>query len=139
MKEHVAHHVKSKAENFIRSAFKIFFMIIAAGVFLLLFGYGFMLLWNWLMPEVFGLSSLSYWQAVGILFMAKLLFGNFEGKGHKRHSERPRKHFRERMNDTCKSDFSKWQFYDEFWKDEGEKAFEDYITRSQLRNYDSSQ
>ncbi|MFS4492989.1 hypothetical protein [Maribacter sp. 2308TA10-17] len=131
MKEYVEHQVKGKAEKFFRGAFKVFFMIIAAIVFLLLFGYGFMLLWNWLMPEVFGLPSLSYWQGVGILVMAKLLFGNFEGKGHKKHSKKGRKHFRNKMNDSCKSDFSKWEFYDKFWKEEGEKAFEAYVEREQ--------
>jgi len=131
MKEYVEHQVKSKAEKFFRGFFKVVFMIIAAIAFLLLFGYGFMLLWNWLMPEVFGLPNLSYWQGVGILVMAKLLFGNFEGKGHKKHSKKPRKYFRERMNDSCKKDFSNWQHYDKFWKEEGEKAFEAYIERRQ--------
>ncbi len=138
MKEHAEQHLKSKAENFFRRAFKVFFMIIAAIVFLLLFGYGFMLLWNWLMPEVFGLPILSYWKAVGILIMAKLLFGNFTGKGHKKYSKKPRKNFRERMRNSCNNNFSKWQFYDEFWKEEGEKAFEDYIGRQQIKNNEDS-
>ncbi len=131
MKEYVEHQVKSKVETFFKGFFKVVFMIVAAIVFLLLFGYGFMLLWNWLMPDVFGLPVLSYWKAVGILVMAKLLFGNFEGKGHKSHSKKGRKQFRNKMNDSCKSDFSKWEFYDEFWKDEGEKAFNVYVERQQ--------
>ncbi|QCX01673.1 hypothetical protein FGM00_16710 [Aggregatimonas sangjinii] len=129
MKEYVEHQVKSKAERFFRSAFKVFFMIIAAIVFLLLFGYGFMLLWNWLMPDIFGLPVLSYWQGVGILVMAKLLFGNFEGKGRKKHRKKSSPRFRDRKNDYCKNDFSKWQFYDEFWKEEGEEAFKDFLER----------
>lgn len=131
MKEYVEYRVKSKAEKFFRGFFKVLFMIIAAIIFLLLFGYGFMLLWNWLMPDVFGLPSLSYWQGVGILVMAKLLFGNFEGKGHKKHSKKPRKHYKEKMGDYCRNDFSKWEFYDEFWKEEGKKAFEAYVEREQ--------
>lgn len=131
MKEYVEHRVRSKAETFFRGFFKVVFMIIAAILFLLLFGYGFMLLWNWLMPDVFGLPSLSYWKAVGILVMAKLLFGNFEGKGSGKHSKKGDKHFKERMNDSCKNDFSKWDSYDKFWKEEGEKAFNDYVERQQ--------
>ncbi|MFK7811026.1 MAG: hypothetical protein AB8B59_00940 [Maribacter sp.] len=131
MKEYVEHQVKGKVEKFFHGAFKVVFMILAAIVFLLLFGYGFMLLWNWLMPDVFGLPILSYWKAVGILVMAKLLFGSFEGKGHKKHSKRPRKHFREKIKDSCKKDFSKWEFYDEFWKEEGEQAFQKYVNRQQ--------
>jgi len=131
MKEYVEHRVRSKAENFFRGAFKVIFMIIAAIAFLLLFGYGFMLLWNWLMPDVFGLPSLSYWQGVGILVMAKLLFGSFEGKGHRKRAKKPNKHFKERMSNRCKNDFSKWEFYDEFWKEEGEKAFNEYVEQKQ--------
>ncbi|MEP3208227.1 MAG: hypothetical protein ABJN95_03510 [Maribacter sp.] len=131
MKDYVEHRVKSKVETFFKGFFKVVFMIIAAILFLLLFGYGFMLLWNWLMPDVFGLPSLSYWKAVGILVMAKLLFGNLEGKGSGKHSKKGRKHFKERMNDSCKNDFSKWDSYDKFWKEEGEKAFNDYVERQQ--------
>ncbi len=134
MKEYVEHQVKSKVEKFFHGFFKVVFMIIAAIAFLLLFGYGFMLLWNWLMPDVFGLPILTYWKAVGILVMAKLLFGHFEGKGHKNHAKSPRKRFRNRINDSCKTDFSKWEFYDEFWNEEGEKAFEEYLKRRQIEN-----
>ncbi|MRI00894.1 hypothetical protein GH721_10180 [Kriegella sp. EG-1] len=131
MDEYIEHKVKGKAEKFFRSFFKVIFMIIAAIIFLLLFGYGFMLLWNWLMPEVFGLPILSYWKAVGILVMAKLLFGNFESKGHKKSKSKSRKKTKGHNWDKCKSDFSKWEFYDAFWKEEGEIAFDDYVKRNQ--------
>lgn len=132
MKEYVEHQVKSKAERFFRSAFKVFFMIIAAIVFLLLFGYGFMLLWNWLMPNIFGLPLLDYWQGVGILVMAKILFGNFESKGPKRQGKNSSSRFRDRRDDYCKKDFSKWQYYDEFWKEEGEEAFTNFLERKAI-------
>jgi hypothetical protein len=44
-------------------------------------GIAVMLLWNWLMPDVFGLAALSFWQALGLLALARILFG---GLGHKR-------------------------------------------------------
>jgi len=34
-----------------------------------------MFLWNALMPEIFGLSVLSYWQAAGLVILARILFG----------------------------------------------------------------
>ena len=34
-----------------------------------------MFLWNALMPEIFGLSALSYWQAAGLVILARILFG----------------------------------------------------------------
>lgn len=33
------------------------------------------LLWNWLMPTIFGLPVLSFWQSAGLLVLSKLLFG----------------------------------------------------------------
>jgi hypothetical protein len=34
-----------------------------------------MFLWNALMPGIFGLSVLSYWQAAGLVILARILFG----------------------------------------------------------------
>jgi hypothetical protein len=34
-----------------------------------------MFLWNAIMPEIFGLHALSYWQTVGLLLLARILFG----------------------------------------------------------------
>jgi hypothetical protein len=31
-------------------------------------------LWNWLMPEIFGLTTLDFWQALGISLLAGCLF-----------------------------------------------------------------
>lgn len=44
-----------------------------------------MVLWNWLMPPIFGLITLTYWQAGGLLLLSKLLFSgfNFNKRGHK--------------------------------------------------------
>lgn len=36
-----------------------------------------MLLWNWLMPAIFGLISINFWQALGLLVLARILFGRF--------------------------------------------------------------
>ena len=34
-------------------------------------------LWNWLMPVIFGLHAISFWQALGLLVLSKILFGGF--------------------------------------------------------------
>jgi hypothetical protein len=34
-------------------------------------------LWNWLMPAIFKLPAIGFWQAVGLLVMSCLLFGGF--------------------------------------------------------------
>jgi len=35
-------------------------------------------LWNWLMPPIFGLPIISFWQAWGLLLLAKILFGSHQ-------------------------------------------------------------
>ena len=49
------------------------FGILGVGL-LALFGWVVMLLWNWLMPELFGLKRLGYWQAWGLLALCTILF-----------------------------------------------------------------
>jgi hypothetical protein len=44
-------------------------------VFVLVFGAVVRLLWNWLMPEIFGLRPVTYLQAIGLLLLSRLLFG----------------------------------------------------------------
>jgi hypothetical protein len=34
-------------------------------------------LWNFLMPAVFGLRLITFWQAVGLMLLGRLLFGGF--------------------------------------------------------------
>ena len=38
-------------------------------------------LWNWLLPSLFGLPAITFWQALGLLVLARLLFGGFWGRG----------------------------------------------------------
>lgn len=45
-----------------------------------LFGLVVMLLWNWLAPSVFGLHSIGFLQALGILVLSRILFGGFHGR-----------------------------------------------------------
>ncbi len=48
-------------------------------VALTVFSVATMLLWNWLLPGIFGLPHISFWQALGLLALARLLFGGFGG------------------------------------------------------------
>lgn len=43
------------------------------------FGFISVHLWNYLMPAVFGLHAITFWQAVGLLVLGRLLFGGFHG------------------------------------------------------------
>jgi hypothetical protein len=41
---------------------------------LLILGYPLMWLWNWLMPTMFGLPEITFWQAVGLNLLSTILF-----------------------------------------------------------------
>jgi hypothetical protein len=49
-----------------------------------------MLLWNWLMPAIFGITTISFLQALGLLALSKILFTGFWGGGgyHMYHSRK---------------------------------------------------
>ncbi len=51
-------------------------------IFLAIVGFGFitMALWNVLMPEIFNLPVIGFWQAAGLLILARLLFGSGPSK-----------------------------------------------------------
>src|ERR1700761_5380417 len=49
---------------------------------LALVSYIVMLLWNALIPDIFHLGVITYWQAAGILILSKILFGFGKG-GHR--------------------------------------------------------
>lgn len=36
-----------------------------------------MWLWNWLMPELFGMTTITFWQALGISMLSSLLFKSY--------------------------------------------------------------
>ncbi len=99
-----------------------------------------MLLWNWLMPEIFNLKEISYWQAVGLFFLAKILFG-IGGNGEKKsqNTERVLKQY-DTDNDRKESteEIKNWKFYDEWWESEGKINFEDYVTKRNECNTDST-
>lgn len=98
--------------------------VAGAAVFALAFGYFVMLLWNWLMPAIFHLGTIGYWQAFGIVILAKLIFGSVGG-GAGRHRGRWHRHGGPR--DDWGGD--KWRFYHDFWKEEGKAAFDRFAAR----------
>jgi hypothetical protein len=100
------------------AAIAAFVLFIAAG------GTVVRLLWNWLLPPLFGWREITFWQALAILALCRLLFGGFgrHGSGSGRTmirrriadrladridarwdqmSPEDRDHFRQRMRERC--------------------------------------
>ena len=64
---------------------RLFFVpVIIAGF--LVFGWAIMLLWNWLIPSIFHWSKITYFQALGLFVLSRILFGvfNFRGSGNRK-------------------------------------------------------
>ena len=51
------------------------------------------LLWNWLLPPLFGWREITFWQGLGLLALCRILFGGFSRHGG------PRSNIRRRMAD----------------------------------------
>jgi hypothetical protein len=77
-------------------------------LFIALGGYVVMKLWNALLPELFGWKAVSFWQALGLLALCRILFGGLRmGGPHHRGSRHRSEHltseererFRERLHE----------------------------------------
>lgn len=61
---------------------KMKFAFLLLGVaFVAAFGAVVMLLWNALVPDLFGGPSIGFWQAAGLLVLCRILLGGFGGPG----------------------------------------------------------
>jgi hypothetical protein len=62
--------------------------IVAIPLFFFIGGEVVMHLWNWLLPPLFGWRMLTFWQALGLLVLCRVLFGGLGG-----HGPRPRRYW----------------------------------------------
>ena len=62
--------------------------IVAIPLFIFIGGQVVMHLWNWLLPPLFGWKMLTFWQALGLLVLCRVLFGGLGG-----HGPGPRRHW----------------------------------------------
>ncbi len=59
----------------------VLLFILVAPIAIFLFGKVIMLLWNNVLTPVLHVSEITFWQGLGILVLAKILFGSFGGRG----------------------------------------------------------
>jgi hypothetical protein len=50
-----------------------------------------MQLWNWLLPSLFGWRQVTFWQALGLLALCRILFGGLGRRGYGRSNFRHRR------------------------------------------------
>ena len=99
---HRMHHFQPHKSVPAIIGFSILGVVVAAAM-ALLFGFIVMWLWNWLMPELFGLSVITFWQAWGLVVLSHILFKSFpHGQHHSHHHDDEWKEkFRERFSKKC--------------------------------------
>ncbi len=76
--------MNSRAKRFAK--FLVLFLVFAP-LFIFIGGEIVLHLWNWLAPAVFGLKTITFWQAVGLLILCRILFGGHGGNFRRRGSD----------------------------------------------------
>ena len=88
--------------------------ILGITVFITIGGQIVLHLWNWLLPPLFGWREITFWQALGLLVLCRILFGGLGMHGGSRHGVRrrlaerwasmtpeERERFRQGMRERC--------------------------------------
>ncbi|MBN2224477.1 MAG: hypothetical protein JW765_07375 [Deltaproteobacteria bacterium] len=126
------------AMHFFPMMFARLFFVMA---FALVLAFAVVWLWNWLMPGLFGLGPITYWQAFGLMVLARLVLGTIGpgSWGYRPYDKRTWgdrfKYHRYSCGDMHNGkDFNGtmkwWHNYKRFWRDEGKAAFDEYMKRA---------
>lgn len=96
---------------------KILFFALLVPLMILAVGYIVMALWNYTLPQIFNVSTITFWQAIGLLILSKILFGGFRGGWHRHHrheerwkqkwssmSEEEKARYRQRWQQWCRGE-----------------------------------
>jgi hypothetical protein len=85
-------------------------VLIFLPIAIVVFGETVLHLWNWLVPTLFHLPAISFWQALGLLVLSWILFGGLRGTGSGYRGHR-RRHMQERwehMTPEERDKFREW-------------------------------
>lgn len=72
--------------------------------FVVLGGFVVVWLWNWLMPVIFHLPIIGFWQALGLLALTTILFNRPHSLGHGSRERRRKRAFRDRLREAEERD-----------------------------------
>lgn len=76
-------------------------------------------LWNWLMPDIFGLPTITQLQAVGLILLVGIFKGVVSGNSTSNNNVSKSKYPQE------KDDFD--AMYEKWWNEKGEASFNEYV------------
>ncbi len=78
-----------------------------------------MLLWNWLIPNIFGGPTVTFLQAIGLLILAKILFGS-TGPARVQGRTRWRKRFAAKMAEMSPEERARFREEVRNWREDDE-------------------
>jgi len=141
MVKHNNETINKSKEVTVKKVLKIIGFVILGILFVISIGFVVMSLWNWLMPMIFDLPKITYWQGIGLLILAKILFGGIGGSSNdsKESSSRSKKeihasvgqanpNYQENIS-TNDEALAQEEAYDTWWVNEGEQLFENYMKK----------
>lgn len=99
-------------------------LMMIALVIIIIVGLVVQLLWNWLIPDLFGLKTITYWQGVGLLVLCKILFGGIGSDKSDSPSIDPKNTTMRNSNNSVED-----QLYEKWWSSQGIHHFETFITQ----------
>lgn len=140
----------------VKSVFKLIGIILLVVIITGTAGFVIKSLWNWLMPEIFNLGRITYWQGIGLLILFKILFGGISQSSEKstgyeaskrrdgiikhtvykemqkNNNNNDKEDAEETVNDdnkeqTREDNLEQEKLYEEWWIQEGEARFDEYM------------
>jgi hypothetical protein len=88
LSQEIAKEISHTIAQKIATGIALFFAFL---IFIVIGGFAVQLLWNWLLPDLFGLRRITLWEALGLLALCRILFGGFgRGGGSRNHGSRRR-------------------------------------------------
>lgn len=92
-----------------RNGKRFLFFPLVALAFVALGGWVVMVLWNYVIPVVIpNVGALTYWQAISLLLLCRLLFGGFKGGGPGMRGGRGQQ-WRQKMSNMSEEDRAKFK------------------------------
>jgi len=95
--------------------FRVIKGIIFFTIFIFLFGWVSMSLWNALIPDLFHGPIITYWQALGLLLLGKIFFGGFHGN-HNKGCHGKRRHWMHEWDKDWNT-YKGWQCWGKDWEE----------------------
>ncbi len=120
---------------------KIIGMVLLGIAAVFVFGWVTQLLWNWLMPKLFELPTVTYWEGLGVIVLTSILFGRLGGgSSDSKKKEKKSRPIRDEIRREFAKEFDKEygkktddkedaeceKIYEKWWEAEGRVSFEKY-------------